>query len=330
MKVNPSQETGKSRVRAQIGQLSDMDLRLLKVFRTVVDCGGMAAAELELHIGTSTISRHVKDLESRLGFVLCRRGRSGFALTDDGQRVYEEVLRLLSAVDSFRNSINDLHMRLGGQLEVAMFDKIATNPAAQVSKAIARFTELAPDVRLSLHVASTPAIERGVIDGRFQLGLIPTHRSSRSLSYIDLFEEEMYLYCGEDHPLFGAAHQGLTWARLQSFAFAGLGFHSPNMAISHRVRLSRQATGFDQEAIATLIRSGRYMGFLPDHYAAEFVRRGEMQAIAPRRFRYSCRFACLLRKSPQPSRATRLFADCLVAAHSDGTPVRAASLGGPH
>ena len=25
-------------------QLSDMDLRLLRVFRTVVDCGGMAAA----------------------------------------------------------------------------------------------------------------------------------------------------------------------------------------------------------------------------------------------------------------------------------------------
>ena len=28
-----------------------MDLRLLRVFRAVVDCGGMAAAELELNIG---------------------------------------------------------------------------------------------------------------------------------------------------------------------------------------------------------------------------------------------------------------------------------------
>ena len=39
--------------RAVLGQISDMDLRLLRVFRTVVDCGGMAAAELELNIGTS-------------------------------------------------------------------------------------------------------------------------------------------------------------------------------------------------------------------------------------------------------------------------------------
>ena len=29
--------------------------------------GGMAAAELELNIGTSTVSRHIKDLEGRLG-----------------------------------------------------------------------------------------------------------------------------------------------------------------------------------------------------------------------------------------------------------------------
>ena len=45
-----------------LGQISDMDLRLLRVFRAVVDSGGMAAAELELNIGTSTVSRHIKDL----------------------------------------------------------------------------------------------------------------------------------------------------------------------------------------------------------------------------------------------------------------------------
>jgi hypothetical protein len=53
--------------RAVLGQLSDTDLRLLKVFNAVVECGGMAAAELELNVGTSTVSRHVKDLETRLG-----------------------------------------------------------------------------------------------------------------------------------------------------------------------------------------------------------------------------------------------------------------------
>ena len=46
----------KVKTKAFLGQISDMDLRLLRVFRAVVDCGGMAAAELELNIGTFTVS----------------------------------------------------------------------------------------------------------------------------------------------------------------------------------------------------------------------------------------------------------------------------------
>ena len=61
--------------KALLGNVTDNDLRLLRVFRAVVACGGFAAAELELNINRSTISRHIKDLETRLGVTLCRRGR---------------------------------------------------------------------------------------------------------------------------------------------------------------------------------------------------------------------------------------------------------------
>src|SRR5450830_28385 len=97
--------------RAALGQLTDMDIRLLRVFKSVVECGGMAAAELELNIGTSTVSRHVKDLETRLGLTLCRRGRSGFALTPEGQQIYTETLRLLAGAEAFRASVDALHHR---------------------------------------------------------------------------------------------------------------------------------------------------------------------------------------------------------------------------
>src|SRR6187402_1443668 len=88
--------------RSKLGQLGDADLRLLDVFRKVVDCGGLAAAELDLNIGISTVSRHLKELETRLGLVLCRRGRGGFALTREGERVYAGALGLMASVDAFR------------------------------------------------------------------------------------------------------------------------------------------------------------------------------------------------------------------------------------
>jgi DNA-binding transcriptional LysR family regulator len=302
--------------RASLGQLSDMDIRLLRVFKSVVECGGMAAAELELNIGTSTVSRHIKDLETRLGLTLCRRGRAGFALTPEGQQIYTETLRLLAGTDAFRASVDEIHRRMGGQLNIAVFDKTATNPAAHLGAAIALFTELAPDVNLHLFVAPLNTIERGVIDGQFQIGVIPGHRSSDALGYDELFSESMFLYCGAAHALFPGGPTDMDWDDLRRYAFAGLGYHSPNMEISQHVHLTRKATGYDQESIATLILSGKFLGFLPDHYAEGFVRQGHMRAIQPGLFRYDCRFFSILRRTPQPSRVTRAFQDCLLKAHA--------------
>ncbi|MEI8168045.1 MAG: LysR family transcriptional regulator [Rhodoferax sp.] len=308
----------KLKSRSSLGQLSDMDIRLLRVFKSVVDCGGMAAAELELNIGTSTVSRHIKDLETRLGLTLCRRGRAGFSLTTEGEQIYSETLRLLAGTDAFRASVDEIHRRMGGQLNIAVFDKTASNPQAHLGQAIALFSELAPEVNLHLYVAPLNAIERGVIDGQFQVGVIPGHRSSDSLVYEELFTETMFLYCGAQHALFKNEPTEMGWDEMRSYPFAGLGYHSPNMEITQQVRLTRQATGYDQESIATLILSGKFLGFLPDHYAEGFVRSGQMRAVKPELFRYSCSFFSILRRSPQPSRVTRAFQDCLLKAHGQG------------
>jgi len=306
--------------KALLGQISDMDLRLLRVFRAVVDCGGMAAAELELNIGTSTVSRHIKDLETRLGLTLCRRGRAGFALTPEGEKIYAQTTMLLAATDTFRSGVDEIHQRMGGQLHVAVFDKTVSNPQSHIAQAIALFTRQAPDVALNLHVGTLTAIERGVLDGQFQIGIIPGHRSSDLLEYTALFDEAMSLYCGQAHDLYPQPVVNLGWEQLREHQFAGLGYHSPNMEITQQQRLPRAATGFDQESIATLILSGQFLGFLPDHYAGSFVRAGQMRAIAPQVLRYDCRFFAIVRRSPQATRATRAFQACLADAHAAWTP----------
>ncbi len=306
--------------RALLGQISDMDLRLLRVFKAVADCGGMAAAELELNIATSTISRHIKDLETRLGLTLCRRGRGGFALTPEGEQIHAETLRLLAATDAFRARVDDIHQRMGGELHLAVFDKTASNPEARIAQAVALFHARAPAVQLNLHVGTLGMIERGVMDGQFQLGIIPEHRRSESLAYDELFGETMLLYCGTAHPLFAADDARLDWDSLRQHDFAGLGYHSPNMELAHRERLRRSATGFDQESVATLILGGGFLGFLPDHYAASFVHAGQMRALQPATLRYTCGFSAITRRSPAPSRVTSLLRDCLALAHGGDAP----------
>ena len=78
-----------------LAQVSDFDIRLLRIFRSVVECGGFSAAETVLGIGRSAISQQMSDLEQRLGLRLCQRGRAGFSLTEVGPRGHHWRVRLL-------------------------------------------------------------------------------------------------------------------------------------------------------------------------------------------------------------------------------------------
>ncbi|KEA63665.1 Regulatory protein, LysR:LysR, substrate-binding [Marinobacterium lacunae] len=301
-------------MRALLGNLSDADIRLLRVFMAVVEAGGLSAAELELNIGRSTISRHLKDLEIRLGLTLCRRGRGGFSMTQEGVQIYEYAQRLITSIEDFRHQVNDMHRTLQGQLSVAMFDKTVSNPECRVPDAIAAFTANAPEVLIDIHVVPVNQIEKGILDGRYHVGIIPTHRSSSSLKYIPLFGEQMHLYCGKGHPLFERATSASA-QEIKAQRYAGLSFHSPNMETGRKHGLEKSAVANDQEGIATLIRSGVFIGYLPDHYAASFVSAGQMRQIAQSEFNYYCEFAALYRKSPAPTRLVRRFLAALQESH---------------
>lgn len=301
--------------RALLGNVTDNDLRLLRVFHAVVACGGFAAAELELNINRSTISRHIKDLETRLGMTLCRRGRGGFALTEEGSQVHASARKMMAAMDDFQHEVNDLHQRLTGTLSLALFDKTASNPACRIHEALGLFDQRAPEVHPELHVEPINAIERGVMEGRFHLGIIPDHRPSSSLRYYPLFEEQMYLYCARGHALFDRDLAHLDPAQVRNGKYVGIGYHSPNMEVTRQLGQTRHATAYDQEAVAHLVLSGRYLGYLPEHYAAGFVAAGTMRAVRADHFQYLCQFSAIVRRAPPPSRIVQTLLDALVDVH---------------
>jgi DNA-binding transcriptional LysR family regulator len=157
-----------------------------------------------------------------------------------------------------------------------------------------------------------------VIEGRFHIGIIPDHRPSASLDYHPLFQEQMYLYCGSDHALYATPDTGLSADRVRHHRYVGIGYHSPNMEVTRQLGQRRDATAYDQEAVAHLVLSGRYLGYLPEHYAAGFVGEGKMRALLPDTFQYVCRFSAILRHSPAPSRVVATMLSALTAAHPPG------------
>ncbi|WP_170419732.1 LysR family transcriptional regulator [Ruegeria atlantica] len=297
-------------------RIGDSDIRLLRVFKTVVESGGLSAAEVELNIGKSTISKHVTDLELRLGLKLCNRGPAGFSVTEDGAKVLQAADHLLVSVSQFRNEVSEIKEQLGGTIRVSLFDQCASNPESRLARAIHRFNEAAPSVQIELSLEPPNVIETMVISGQLDIGIIALHRPSTSLNYAPLYGENMFLYCGREHPLFKVPDRDLTTSDLLRYNYVGLSVNSPNLIVGQQLGFQRSAKVQSEQALAILILSGRYIGYLPDHLAQDFVDQEKMRIVLPDEARYRTRFAAVTRKQPEPTRVTNLFLEVLRSEHS--------------
>ena len=199
-----------------LAQVSDFDIRLLKIYRSVVECGGFSAAENVLGIGRSAISQQMNDLEQRLGLRLCQRGRAGFSLTEEGREVYHSALQLLSALETFRTEVNGLHQHLRGELNIGLTDNLVTLPHMRITHALAELKDRGPDVRIQIRMIAPSQVEQGVLDGSLHVGVVPQTSPLSGLEYQPLYSERSLLYCAVGHPLFYAEDQQIDDDRLNA------------------------------------------------------------------------------------------------------------------
>ncbi len=275
------------------GQLSDTDLRLLRIYRKVVECGGFSAAEVELNISRAAISIAMNDLESRLALRLCQRGRSGFSLTEEGSEVYEATLQLLAAIEGFRTRVNGLHAQLKGELNIGITDNLVTMPKMHITNALNALKQRG-DIRINIRMIPPTEIELGVLDGRLHTGVIPALKTLPGLHYRRLYDEESLLYCSHQHALFERAEitpDDLAACDAVLPAYA----QTPQVKTLHEP-LKAAASATDREGIAFLILTGQYIGFLPTHYAERWIRDGLMRALSPLEHRYITQYSAITRK----------------------------------
>jgi LysR family transcriptional regulator, transcriptional activator for bauABCD operon len=278
-----------------LNQVSDFDLRLLRIFKTVAECGSFSGAESSLGITRSAISLHMADLEKRLGMRLCQRGRAGFALTDEGREVLRASETVLVAIEGFRSEVNQMHQQLRGDLNVAIVNNLVTQPKMRITHALKAVRAEGSGVRINLSMSTPAEIERGLMDGRFHAGAVPLITPLSGLEYSLLYEERSNLYCSREHPLFAKAAQVTD----EDLRFADAVVPSYRMtaeAIGLHQLLNVAASATDREGIAFLILTGSYIGFLPDHYAATWVEKGLMAALNPDTLHFDSKLAIATRR----------------------------------
>ena len=300
-------------------QLHDVDLKLLRVFATIVRCGGFSAAQAALNAGQSTISEQMTHLETRLGVKLCQRGRSGFRLTEQGVAIHEATQRLLSAVENFCMDADVLKQHISGKLNLGIIDTTITDPDSPIPRTTQRFVSRGHDVHLNVYVGTPAELEERVLDGRLHLaiGHFPIHVPG--LQHSPLYQEALGLYCGRHHPLYGNKAEGDELLEEISSGRIVVRGYMQQYDLEHLGVSKAAATVDNIEASAILIISGAYVGFLPEHFATQWLKSGEMHQLAPASMRLRSPFDVITRRGTAPPPILQAFLeDLATSARSTG------------
>lgn len=300
---------------APLTAITEGHLRLLRIFRAVAEAGGLTAAEATLRMERSTISRHVQALEAKLGGRLCYRGPAGFELTELGRVALHAAITAGNALDLIRDELNASRNTIGGELHLGVADVCLTNPAFRLPAAVAAFRERAPAATLHVSIRTPAELLDGLLDRRLHIGITGTPLGNAKLRFQRLFTEEFRLYigCPPDRvppSLDDLQRDGYVLVTRQN------DYRTLNLA--KRLRLAHHAVAFGLEAVALLLASGGFVGFLPTHYVAALSHLYRFEEVpGSAEMSYETRFSLATSQEQKLPPSGQLFADLLRQAHEE-------------
>lgn len=296
--------------------VTEYDLRLLRIFKTVVENGGFAAAENELGVTRSTISVHMASLESRMKLKLCVRGRGGFALTEAGQLVYHACTGLFDSLHDFSCLVASISGEMSGELVMLCADQLDPAKQHKLAQVVAHIHQIAPKLHLVLDIDSIHNIEQALLKDKAHIGLFPNYKQVEGLVYQQIFSEPMYLCCARSHPLFSLKDEEIQEKQLARCpaVHPGLDIDSDGRQQLKKLNLAAKAYQFDMRK--ALILSGEYIGFLPLNYVQQELDKGEIRVMLPDVYHYQFALSLVTKSMAREQAKVELIKQAFI--HSEG------------
>ncbi len=290
--------------------LSDIDLRLIRIFCTIVECNGFPGAQIALNMGQSTLSTHLAALEAKLGSKLCFRGRGGFRITAAGTGTYAAAQELFRNIERFESTLNRVHNRQTVRLRIGVIDSVTTFEALDLPGALSRFVVAHPEVMIELETDTPSGLLNSLLHGARDVVIGASLQPLPELAYVELATEAHHLYCGSDHPWFERPDRDLRQVDFLRAAFSVRNY----MHFDDTYRLGRvtaRAKVGSMEAQEMLILSGRYVGFLPEHRGGVWQALGRMRSVKTNDWSFTSRFFVAHDPRRENESLRRDFIECL-------------------
>jgi DNA-binding transcriptional LysR family regulator len=165
-----------------------IDLESLKIFRTVVDEGGIIRAASKLNRVQSNVTTRIRQLEEHLGTRLFRREGRSIRLSAEGQTLLVYADRLLRLADEAFSE-----MRAGKPKGVFRLGSLESTAGSRLAPILSRYHALYPDVVVELATGTAGALVTRVINFELEAAFVSEPFTAPGLQARPVFVERLVL-----------------------------------------------------------------------------------------------------------------------------------------
>ncbi|EPH2665866.1 TPA: LysR family transcriptional regulator, partial [Klebsiella pneumoniae] len=256
----------------------------------------------------SAISNAMSQLEGQLGFTLCQRGRGGFSLTEKGQQFLQQAIRVLSELNELERQSALLKGEHSGTLCISTLDSIETETALSLPVVLRSFSDKFPHVHIKL-IIRTPAEQlNGVLNNHIDLAIGSYNSQVHNIISEPLYREQHWLYCSDLHPMFFSRQ--LDKEQISQCPLVTRSYWNTS-DLRRRGFSKGSATVETVDAQLLLILSGKYIGYLPEHYAWPWIKENRLRVLLPNEFGFQSPFSAICKRGRSNEPYLKAFRDLL-------------------
>jgi len=175
-----------------------MDLRYLKLVKTIVEEGNITKSADRLFLTKSALSHQLREFEERIGIKVFIRSRNDWQLTKEGQEIYDLACQVIERIDEGMTKIAKIQAGSQGTIKLGTecYSFYHGLPAF-----IQKMGVLYPEIDIILQVESKPPPFSQLLSNELDMCIVTQDSVSDKILTYELFDDELFALVNAEHAL---------------------------------------------------------------------------------------------------------------------------------
>ena len=191
-----------------------IELRQLRYLIAAAEAGSFSRAARGMNIKQATLSRHIIDVEKRLGMTLFDRRTRGATLTPNGKIYLHTAQRIVKEFEELNAWVRATQNGHAGRLAIGFYTSCS---AGNLRATLSEFDERHPEVKLRAFERDRDMLLAGIENGLLDVAIMIGEASYAGLTSRPLWSERILVAMPESHPL--TERERIYWTDLTGERF---------------------------------------------------------------------------------------------------------------